>query len=369
MSDLPAPLTSLVDAAISGDDPEQLICAAHRELHRPLGLVGPSGRALAQAPVGDEGARALAVAAAGARSRLVAPPGWRIVPIARGPRELGVLAVRGSGGALLDLLVSLLGEQLQRRELLRTQASAFLRRLVTDPDAGLHRPRVEARQLGLELADAYWPALLVWRHAAPRASAVLELEREAADGTLVVSLGNRLVLLSPAAGGAGMPAWFGQIVARARLLAPSAGAQAIVAEGPVELAGLSQRVAELGRLARLPLRADEHVPVLSAGRYALDRLLADVARRPDWQAFMDDQLGALIAWDRAHHGDLLTVLEAALDFPRHDHAARRCYMHRNTFRHRLRQAMDVLGHDLEDPDRRLALHVALKLRRSGRDSG
>jgi hypothetical protein len=39
-------------------------------------------------------------------------------------------------------------------------------------------------------------------------------------------------------------------------------------------------------------------------------------------------------------------------------------MHRNTFRHRLKQATDVLGDDLEDPDVRLAVHVALKLRRA-----
>ena len=38
-------------------------------------------------------------------------------------------------------------------------------------------------------------------------------------------------------------------------------------------------------------------------------------------------------------------------------------MHRNTFRHRVHQAREVLGDTLEDPDVRLAVHVALKLRR------
>lgn len=364
MRDVPAALTSLVDAAMSGDDPGELICAAHRELDRPLGLVEPSGRALAQAPDGEEGVRALAVAAAGARSRLVAPPGWQIVPIARGPRELGVLAVRGDGGALLDLVVSLLGEQLQRSELLRAQVSAFLRRLVTDPDAAVRRSRTEAARLALELRDAYWPALLVWRRAAPQQAVVTELERAACGDTLAVSLGHRLVLLHPVVADGAMPPWFGEVVARARSLAPSAGAQAIAAEGPVQLAGLSERVAALGALAQLGSHVDPQVPVLSARRYALDRLLADVACRPEWQAFVAEQLGPLSAWDRAHRGDLLTVLEAALDCPRYDVAAQRCFMHRNTFRHRLRQATDLLGHDLEDADRRLALHVALKLRRA-----
>jgi DNA-binding PucR family transcriptional regulator len=38
-------------------------------------------------------------------------------------------------------------------------------------------------------------------------------------------------------------------------------------------------------------------------------------------------------------------------------------MHRNTFRHRLRQAAEALGDDLDDPDVRIAVHVALKLRK------
>jgi DNA-binding PucR family transcriptional regulator len=38
-------------------------------------------------------------------------------------------------------------------------------------------------------------------------------------------------------------------------------------------------------------------------------------------------------------------------------------MHRNTFRHRLRQAARLAGDPLDDPERRLALHVALKLHR------
>jgi DNA-binding PucR family transcriptional regulator len=39
-------------------------------------------------------------------------------------------------------------------------------------------------------------------------------------------------------------------------------------------------------------------------------------------------------------------------------------MHRNTFRHRLGKARELLGDDLTDPKTRLAVHVALKLRRT-----
>jgi PucR C-terminal helix-turn-helix domain len=355
MAELPAAVTSLVDAALGGDDPEHLVAVAARELRAPVGLVDASGHALGSAPSDHAGERALAVAAAAARSGLVAPPGWRIERVAGG----GYLAVGAEAGRpLLDLTVALLADQLQRRELLRARAAAFVRRLVTEPSAGARR---EGAELGVALAAAYWPAVLTWRRVAPRAGVLDRLERETArDGTLIVGLARGVVLLH---GGDGARSWFEEVVACARRLAPAAGAQAVAADAPVELDGLSARVAELLALSRLDGRVEDGPPVLDARRYALERLLAHAVGRAESHAFVAEQLGTLMAWDRKHHGDLLTVLETALDYPRHEQAAQRCYMHRNTFRHRLRQATEILGHDLEDPDVRLATHVALKLRR------
>jgi PucR C-terminal helix-turn-helix domain len=355
---LPAGVSSLVDAALHGDDPERLVEVAARELEAPLALVSPSGYPLGWAPRDDAGRRALAVAEAAARAGLVAPPGWQIVPVSGGAFGLGFVAV-GDGGqpAMLDLVVALLAEQLHRGELLRARSAAFLRRLITEPEAGRPRARREAAELGLALADAYWPAVLAWRNVAPRQNVVEAIEREsAAVGALTVRRAGSMVLLHP---GDAARAWFERVVACARRLAPAAGAQAVAADAPVELRSLSAQVMELEALSRLGPRAEEQ-PVLSARQYALDRLLMG---RVGSRAFVLDQLGALIEWDREHRGDLLTVLEAALDYPLHEEAAHRCYMHRNTFRHRLRVATDVLGHDLEDPDVRLATHVALKLRK------
>jgi hypothetical protein len=201
---------------------------------------------------------------------------------------------------------------------------------------------------------------MTWRHMAPRQDVLEAIERESVQaGAFAVPRGRGMVLLYP---GTGASAWFERVVACARRLAPAAGVQAIAADAPVELPALSARVAELEALSRLGPRAADQ-PVLSARQYGLDRLLLHGVRHHEAQAFVLDQIGALLAWDGEHHGDLLTVLEAALDYPRHEQAAHRCYMHRNTFRQRLRMATQVLGHDLEDPDVRLATHVALKLRR------
>ena len=359
VEELPPGVSSLVDAALRGDDPGRLMAAAGRELQTPLGLVSRSGYPLGWAPRDGDGKRALAVAEAAARSGLVAPPGWRIVPLSSGASALGFLAVGGQP-AWLDLVVALLAEQLYRAELVRARVAGLVRRLVGEPETGLPAARREAAELGLQLADAYWAAVMIWRHMTPKQDVLEAVERESAQaGTFAVPRGRGMVLLCP---GTGASAWFQRVVACARRLAPAAGVQAIAADAPVELPALSARVAELEALSRLGPRAGDQ-PVLSARQFGLDRLLLNGVTHHGAQAFVLDQIGDLLAWDGEHHSDLLAVLEAALDYPQHEQAAHRCYMHRNTFRRRLRMAMQVLGHDLEDPDVRLATHVALKLRR------
>jgi DNA-binding PucR family transcriptional regulator len=364
--DLRAPVTSLVDAAL-GDDTGQLVEAAEAELHRPLALVSRSGVALGWAPDGHDGRQALAVAEAAARTGLVAPPGWEIRPIARAAGAFGYLAVGssadGNGSRLpLDLVTRLLAEHVERRELERAHRADFMRRLVREPVASAADARREAAAMGLALAAAYWPAVLAWRHIPPKPDVVESIASQAlaVSGALAVGLGARLVLLHPAGE---TPEWFGYAVEHARRLSPGGGAQALVAEAPAPLTDLSEAVAALDALWRLGPRTEE-TPLLHADQFALDRLLAGVADRRAGRMLVDELLGPLLAWDADHGGDLARVLEAALDFPRHDHAASRCFMHRNTFRHRLRGATAILGRDLEDPDIRLAVHVALKLRRA-----
>jgi PucR family transcriptional regulator, purine catabolism regulatory protein len=295
------------------------------------------------------------------------------MPIDHASYRMGLLAVAVNGESgetsrpLLELLATLLGEQLKRAALLRTQRMAFVRRLVSDTRVDGAHALHEAAALGL--AAAYWPAVLAWRSPAPAPDLVEAVDR---DVSALVSRGltailddQMIVLLHPCDDGPSSPfEWFEQAVRRAHAASPPSHAQAIAAEGPVELTELSAHIANLVCFQRLAARARPDQPVLSARQYALDRLLWENVATPAARSFVRDRIGLLIAWDQEHHTDLLGILEAALDFPRHDRAASRCFMHRNTFRHRLRQATTVLGDSLEDADVRLAVHVALKLRRA-----
>jgi hypothetical protein len=372
-ADFLGPLSWLVHLAVESDDPERFIAAARSELGQPLGLVAVNTEPLAYAPDDAHGRRALAVAAAAARNTEIAPSGWRVVPITHAGARLAFLAVGSEGagdgtpGRLLELIAALLGEQLTRATLLRCQTAGFVRRLISTPGMGADQARQEGEAVGVVVADAYWPAVLACSNASCRPDVATSIDREArrlVPDSLTATLDGHIVLLYPDGDSASdTTAWIEQLVARARRLMPSARAQAIATEAAVPVHELNGQVARLLHLCAVGPRADPAQPVAWARQFALDGLLWEHVATPDARMFVEDRLGALIAWDRTHGSDLVGVLEAALDFPRHDQAARRCFMHRNTFRHRLRQATAMLGHDIEDPDVRLAVHVALKLRR------
>jgi hypothetical protein len=368
------PLASLVRLAVDDDDSGGLVAAAAAELGGPLGLVALTGEALAHAPDDAGGRRALALAGAVARRAGTSlPAGWRVLAVAPRHARRALLAV-GTDDAdedaapLLDVIVALLGEQLLRAGLRRDQTAALLRRLLSEPGMGAERARGEAAAIGLTLPDTSWAAVVAWRAGAPDPAPLDAIDREArrlAPGSLTATVGGRLVLLHPAGEpAADVAAWVERVVARARILAPCADARAVAGDEPVALGELGGHVTRLVRLCGCVMRSEPPRTVVRARRYALEGLLRDSVAPAQARVFVDDLLGALIAWDRDHRADLLRVLEAALDNPRHDLAAQRCFMHRNTFRHRLHKAHEVLGDDLADAEMRLAVHVALKLRRA-----
>lgn len=79
--------------------------------------------------------------------------------------------------------------------------------------------------------------------------------------------------------------------------------------------------------------------------------------------FVERTLAPLLADSRA--GDSLAeTLEAFFESNGNlSEAARRLHLHRNSLIYRLNRARELLGHDLDDPELRLALHLALKGRR------
>jgi hypothetical protein len=371
---------SLVRLASASDSPEGLVEAASHALGRPLVLLDTCGVPLVASPPStslDASVGALTAAAAG---RDTTPTGWCVLPIKHDGECLAVLAVRNGGireadsHGMLDLVLSLLGEQFVRAALTSAmrgeRRTALLHRLVTDESITAANIRAGARAADLQLADFYWPALLVWTvgHPGPRTFAELHGKAQRLPGTIAVMLSNATVTLLIPGHGPGEPSRetvhseLGRLVRHARYLGHR-NVHGIADEWSVGVTHIPARVGRLQRLQRYLPHTYGRAMVHSARSFALDCLLSDGLDRRRAEDFLHWRLCRLLRYDLDHGTDLARVLELALEFPRRDDAAHAGYMHRNTFRRHLTQALEHVDADLEDPDDRLTLHVALKLRR------
>lgn len=93
------------------------------------------------------------------------------------------------------------------------------------------------------------------------------------------------------------------------------------------------------------------------------RLILAAEQLPELKAFQEEALGVLLAYDRVHRSNLTQTLEAffaANCSPKE--AASILEVHRNTVLYRLDRIAEITGLQLDDPDTRLRLHLALHIR-------
>ena len=128
-------------------------------------------------------------------------------------------------------------------------------------------------------------------------------------------------------------------------------------EAPAGVAGAQREVTSvMDSLARFK-RWGQVVAVPELGLTGLlaavtDERLVDYSRR---------HLGPLIEHDAARKGSLVPTLRAYLETSEQQHAAQRLRVHPNTLRYRLDRIREISGVDLEDPETRLNLAVALRV--------
>jgi purine catabolism regulator len=145
-------------------------------------------------------------------------------------------------------------------------------------------------------------------------------------------------------------------------------------DGEALCAGTSRPHVRLGGLPHAALEAREALRigrrVYGPGRlirYAdlgLYRVLHTLRDTPELRAFYEQTLGPLAEYDRKTGQNLIETLEAF--FSCHGNlsqTAMRLQLHRNSLLYRIGRIQEVGGVDLEDPEIRLSLQVALKARR------
>ena len=129
------------------------------------------------------------------------------------------------------------------------------------------------------------------------------------------------------------------------------------AEAPAGMAGSLREVTSvMESLARFK-RWSQVVAVPELGLTGLlaavtDERLVDYSRR---------HLGPLIKHDTTRKGNLVATLRAYLETGEQQQAAQRLRVHPNTLRYRLDRIREISGLDLEDPETRLNLAVALRV--------
>ena len=371
-----ASLSRFVRLAGESDSPRALVQAASSSLRRPVAVVDAAGARVAAAPAGDGSAVALSVAHSAALGAERTGGGWTVRRLAEGDLTLGWLAIgdgidpAGHHDELVEALFELLRAQLHRsalrRAVLEDRRTVFRQRILMDSRLV---SRDEAAGLGLELAQHYWPALVVGRLGTSASSVLAAVVRvwdeRAPAGSFVVAWDGALVLLyaldAPGAADRGdVERTLGAVVEALTGAHSRLEAWGVLDERGVPLAKVAAQVRALLRLRHRSRAAASHAGVVDVRSLALDRFLERIG--PDTAHGLVQQcIGPLIQHDDRHGTCLAQTLELALEHRRRDDAARAGYMHRNTLRRHLQQALELVDADLEDPDQRLALHLALKL--------
>jgi purine catabolism regulator len=120
---------------------------------------------------------------------------------------------------------------------------------------------------------------------------------------------------------------------------------------------------EAFRAADIARRLRSEIP-LYAGDLDIYTLLARPDFRDDLRALRDKMIGNLLKYEERQRADLLQTLEAFFQcHGNHNQTAAMLSVHRNTLFYRMNRIADITGLDLNQPDVRLAVHLALKIHR------
>lgn len=133
-----------------------------------------------------------------------------------------------------------------------------------------------------------------------------------------------------------------------------------IARTPLEVRRSATEAQDTARLGLLVVGPGHIARTADLGVY---RLLLALRKSGDLQPFVERELAPLRNTPRREE-HLLETLEVYLACNGNlSEAARRLHLHRNSLLYRLHHIRDLLGHDLENPELRLALQLALKGRR------
>jgi DNA-binding PucR family transcriptional regulator len=294
-------------------------------------------------------------------------------PILAGAEELGVLRMRtiASEGFAEDvvqrtavLLASLMLSRQAETEARHRYRSMLLEELLTERVAGGVELRRRAVRAGIAL-DTEHVVLVVAPHASGERWAWLTAARSATQRHAVVgTVGGRIVVIEQGADAAGVAQTWSDVLRAPDGSRPTIG----VAGGAMGAGDVRTSHRDAGRALNILLALDRAGVSASMAELGIFGQMLGHAGAGELRAFLTRTLGPVQAYDASRGTDLLPTLEAFLaETGQLANTARRLGIHINTLYQRLARLDEVLGADWREPDRRLELHVAVRLRALQRD--
>jgi purine catabolism regulator len=189
-----------------------------------------------------------------------------------------------------------------------------------------------------------------------RAPALVYVDADAKHAGIFVTLENA-TSIKPARDLAGV------IYSRATVEHPKATLRCGIGRPAGNINGWRTSHREAEQALAMASQLDERSPVYF-GDLSVYRLLFKMAEHPDLVSFCNETLGALTKYDTEQHSNLVETLEAF--FAHHGNlsqTAESLFIHRNTLQYRLERIAEIAAIDLENPETRLALQLALKAHR------
>jgi purine catabolism regulator len=130
------------------------------------------------------------------------------------------------------------------------------------------------------------------------------------------------------------------------------------------LGDLPQAAAEARDALRIGRRVHGDGKLVSYADLGLYRLLHILRDSAELRTFYEQTLGPLADYDRRTGQNLIETLEVFFECHGNlSQTAQRLHHHRNSLLYRVGRIQEISGLDLEDPEARLSLQVALKARR------
>lgn len=151
---------------------------------------------------------------------------------------------------------------------------------------------------------------------------------------------------------------------RSRLVAEIPGVVVALGKDAPTVAVWSRSLREAEQAMVLGRQLLDAGRVLDFGDLGVYRLLFLLRESPELWEFYRATLAALADYDLKQHAELLKTLEAFFaNLGNLAQTSEALHVHRNTLLYRLRRVGEISGLDLEDPEERLALWLALKAHR------